>query len=368
MFTKRDFEKQMYLLEKMVETSNDIEIVTKTFESLEDFAKSSGLTKETKELQFLKCKFYYNSYQYTNALQVSSNALELYIEEKDDNKVARIYNILGACYHMLMLFDQALIYYTKAYDIVVEKNIIDKDKIKIEAIFNLILCYRKIYRSDMVLQYINIFKELNGENLYFQDFFHRVALVEANTYRDIKNYKKADELYKSLLQNGVDGIDGNTLFLIYDNYILLYIEQGQLTEALRYIEKAFQLKESVGNDYIPWIFLTKAKCLMALEKYSESLNVLKYGLTLAEGICTNEMIIEFQFALVQGNITVKDYDQALKYLQSVEKFMLDKQIKLRNNDLYSFYAEACCGVGEVTKGIEYISKVRKDYLSIHNLG
>jgi len=127
------------------------------------------------------------------------------------------------------------------------------------------------------------------------------------------------------------------------------------------------MKDDVTPGYVPWIFITKAKCKMKLAQYDEALETLKIGLNLARQVSTNEMIIEFLFTLVQLNITLKDYESALVELQKVEKFILDNNIKLNNNDLYSFYAEACCGVGEVAKGIEYISKVRKDYISIQRL-
>jgi len=363
----REFNKEIQLLKTTVEAADyEVKLVTDSFQRLIDFARSQNLRKEVAELHSLRGKFYYHNFQQNLAIQDSTNAIEYYIEVKDYHEIARLYNQIGICYHMLMLPEQALNYYTRAYETAVEHNTSNKLRIAVETVNNLILCYRKLHKHDRVLQYITKYKEMDGNNPHYNLYRNEVTLVEANTYRDLKNFEMSDKIYLELLERKED-INHNTLFLIYDNYIIFHLEREQFDKANVYIEKAFEMKDDVTPGYVPWIFITKAKCKMKLAQYDEALETLKIGLNLARQVSTNEMIIEFLFTLVQLNITLKDYESALVELQKVEKFILDNNIKLNNNDLYSFYAEACCGVGEVAKGIEYISKVRKDYISIQRL-
>lgn len=49
----------------------------------------------------------------------------------------------------------------------------------------------------MVLNGIAQFKELN---YYDQDFYQRIVIIEANTYRDIQHFDKAIKLYNKMLK------------------------------------------------------------------------------------------------------------------------------------------------------------------------
>ncbi len=361
---KKDFVKTMNYLYSIMESDVlDVEYVNECFEKLMVLIRPWGLKKEMIELITLRGKFYCLTYQYNEALKDFCSALEYYLEEKDYSEVARIYNQMGMINHMLMRIDQALTYYTKAYDIASEHNIINRIRIKIEAIYNLILCYRNIQRYDMALQYVIMFKEIEWNHPMYDIYNHQVMLMEGNTYREIKNFEKAEKIYFKLLQKART-LDNNTLFLVYESCSIHYREQGQVDKALNYIDKALKMKSSVKASYIPNILIAQAKCQMLLKRSVEAINTLKDGLEKAEKIYKNEMIIDFHFTLAQVYIRLDKLDIALKYIQDIEKVIIENNIEFKMYDLYSFYSEIYCRLGNVTKGLEYITKTRKNYLDI----
>jgi len=234
---RRIIEEEIIHSQPIIKTKNvDETLINRSFDKMVDLANQWGLQKEVADLYILKGEYYYYSFQYNKALKDYSDGLEYYMAAKDYGQVARIYNFIGAAYHMMTLVDQALLYYTKAYDTAVEHKIENIDVIKVEAVFNRIICYRKIYKYDMALQQIYIFKELKSDEPNFSTRMDNVILMEANTHRDLKNYERAERLYHRLLGKG-DRLEPNTLFLVYDNLTVLYRELSETQKALEYIER-----------------------------------------------------------------------------------------------------------------------------------
>ncbi len=362
----REVKEEIEYLQTLIESGHiNTKLIYMTFDKILKLVEQWDMKQELIELRYLKGRFYYKSYLYNKALEECSNVLEYYIEVRDYSEVARTYNFMGACYYMQMMMDQALNYYSKAYDTAIEHSTANKARIKVEAVFNIIICYRKIHRYDMALQFINMFKEIEWDNPLYEYYNNQTIILEANTYRDLRNYERSEKLYEKLMQKH-KVLDKDILFLLYDNYTIFYMEQGKIQKALNYVDKAIKILKGVRPDYIPWIYITKARCLVLAGRYDEALNTLNEGLVLAEDFTENEMIIDFHFTLSQVYIKLNDFNNALMHLKDGEKIIIDNNIKLKRNDLYSFYIEVYIGLGESSKSIEYASKIRKDYLALKN--
>jgi len=74
------------------------------------------------------------------------------------------------------------------------------------------------------------------------------------------------------------------------------------------------------------------------------------------------MIIEICFTFVDVYIKLKDYPTALEYLQKVDKIITDNDVKLKNQDLYSFYSDIYMWMGDKEKASKYHKKLRQSYL------
>ncbi|WP_026476262.1 helix-turn-helix domain-containing protein [Alkaliphilus transvaalensis] len=313
------------------------------------------------ELLLIRGEFYHKNYKYKDAIKDLSEALVYYMQEKDYGIVARIYNFIGICYYMLMLVDQALIYYIKAYDTAIE-NDVSPDIVNTHTIIlNLILAYRKIERYDMALHYLNLLKKIDVD--YIVSFRHqiKIGILEANTYRDLKNFPKAERMYNKLLQKAGE-IENYYLIVIYDNLSILNLQCGNIERALFYINKAFKLINATKPSDLLGIILTKAQCEMKLGNISNASKALQEGLIIAKEVSMNEMIIDYHFAIVELYIIQKDYNNALNQLEIVEKLIMKNEIKLKINELYSFYGQVYCLIEEGEKAISYMLKIRKGYL------
>ncbi len=342
--------------------SVDEKLINRSIQKMVELANQWGLKKEVADLHVLRGEFYYYSFRYNSALKDYSHALEYYLEGKDYGEVARMYNFIGAAYHMMMLVDQAIIYYTKCYETAVEYETDNINRLKVESVYNLILCYRKINKYDMAIQQINIFKELKWDDPLFHFYNDNVMLVEANTYRDLKNHERAEKLYQRLL-NKKERLEPNTLFLVYDNLTVLYREIGEIGKALEYIDMAFELKNRVELVYIANLYLQQAKCYMAIGESEKVLKILSNGLIIAEKVAMKDIVVELHFASVQMHLKLKDYYSALNHLQKVEKFILENNIKDKTSELNSFFIEVYFALEETNKCMEYVTRMRHDYLN-----
>ncbi|WP_026476516.1 tetratricopeptide repeat protein [Alkaliphilus transvaalensis] len=360
----REVKEEIKHLQSIIDSGKvDAKLIMPYFDKLLGITKEWDLTPEEMELIVLRGRLYYKTFQYVEALKDYSDALPYYLQVKDHYQVARIYNLMGTCNHMLMRIDQALNYYLKSYDTVIENNIENSERLIIESLANLVLSYRKLNQFDMALKYINLFKELGSAHSIYKKISDEILLAEGNTYRDIRNYEKATRIYDRLLSMEED-IDKNLLFLVYDNYATLYQEQGKDGAALACMEEALKMKDDIAPRYIPRGLLVQAKCQFILKKYDEAICTLNEGLILSKNLLDNEMIIKFQFALIQTFLENRDYNSVLYHLNNSETFMQQHDIKTEEKDLYSFYAEVYCRLGETDRAIEYISKTRTDYLAM----
>ncbi len=365
----KEVKEDLTYIQTLLDTGKiDIKLMTPIFDKLLGLVNQWALRKEKAELLFLRGKFNYFAYQYNNAIKDFTEVVAYYIEDKNHAEVARIYNLIGASYQMLMIIDQAINYYTKAYDITLEHNTDNRELIRLLTTKNLIMCYRKMKRYDIAIQYINRFKEEEWED---QSLYHKfnveIMLLEANTFRDMTNFVKAEQSYSKLIE--IKGeLNEEILFLTYENYASLLLMIKKLDRALKYIDKALELKDKVkvNNFSTLWIYLTKSKAYMRSGRISKVFNVLKEGLILAEEFNNMELMIDFHFTLTQTYIFLENYEEALKQLNIVEKYIIQNKIKTKENDLNIFYAEVYCKAGETDKGVEYMLKVRKDYFALSN--
>ncbi len=364
--TKEIHEDLAFLKEQVALKNCDLKLTSQAIDKIMGLVNQWNLHKEKMELLLIRGDFFYYSYQYNCAIRDYSDVLIYYVEEKRYDDMAKVYNYIGSCYHMLMMIDQAINNYSKAYDITVEHNILNKEKIRMQASLNLIICYRKIQKYDMALQNINKLKETQWKNnQFYNKYYGQLFLLEANTYRELNNNERAEKLYNKLIQMQ-DELSVNTLFLAYENYAICCIKYNEIEKALDNVEKAFNLIEQVNPNESLWIYLTKSKCYLESDRYDKALDTLNEGIVLARELNNNEMVINFRFTLAETYILLKDYDNALNHLRDAEKFIIKSNINAKENDLNILLGEVYCLAGEVEKGVEYMTKARKSYLSINH--
>ncbi|WP_026476117.1 helix-turn-helix domain-containing protein [Alkaliphilus transvaalensis] len=360
---RREIKTELDYLNSIIETEKiEEKLIIPNFESLLALTEEWDIKEDGMAVIALRGKCYYSLYKYNQALKDLSTVLEYYIEVKNYGEVARIYNFMGSCYYMQMAIDRGLDYFAKSYEIAVQHDIHNKSRVKIEAVFNMVLCYRKLEKFDMVIQNINLFKSLDHDYEVYDYFNDQVTLLEANTYRDVGNFEKAEKLYEKLIQRGSE-INVNTLFLAYINISIFYRENQKVNSALDYINKGIEIAEKIEDNYYkPVLFKHEAICYVIFKNYTKVIELLEMGLIEAQKIERKDTIIDIYFAFVELYIRLEDYNKALYYLQQVEKVITDNNIKTKVNELYSFYIDVYISLGDIEKSKMYTAKMRSVYL------
>ncbi len=256
------------------------------FEPLLNLAKEWSLRREVAKINFLKGQYHYHLCEYYKSANDYFSALEYYIEVKDYEKIAALYLKLGNNSFMLEHIQEALVHYQKSYFLTIEKNP-ENEKSQIYALYNIILCYRKLKNYNLVFEAIENIRKYELSQFIFDD----IVLIEANNYLDLELYDKAEKLYNKLLKKGPDN---RLKMLIFDSLTTLYINKEQYDIAFDYAMRSLELKNEVDRKYTPNIIATTA---LSYHKLGRSQEAIKF---INEYLQNNSMhIVEKKHILLQ---------------------------------------------------------------------
>ncbi|GAB6086065.1 helix-turn-helix domain-containing protein [Alkaliphilus crotonatoxidans] len=281
--------------------------------NLIEFAQEWKLDSVVAELQMTRGRFYYDTYQYNEALQDFFCALAYYLKKEQYEKVASLYNLIGISHYSLMLIEQALLYFAQLEDILYLHKPQNYDRMKMLLVINRVLCYRRQKKYDMVLNGIAQFKELN---YYDQDFYQRIVIIEANTYRDIQHFDKAIKLYNKMLKKP-EKLTTDNLMLVYENLAELYEIKEDYEKSMYYAALAYDYQDKVNNFYIPYLFLLKAKLNFKLNKIDKAVELINQGLMIAEKVSGVDKLIDLHFLQMEIDLQTKQYFNNLHQLEKL---------------------------------------------------
>ncbi|MBM7616297.1 helix-turn-helix domain-containing protein [Alkaliphilus hydrothermalis] len=360
---KKEVRKNIEHLDKAIKSSRvEEELIRNTFDKVIELVDAWKLEGEKIELQILRGNFYYNNYQYKEALKDYLDVLDQSIKSRDYGQIASMYISIGTTYQMQKMMDSAIVHFVKASDIAIANNTANKNQVLAYSLYNQILCYKKMKRYDLILSHITIFKDIKWEEQLHKVFYNQVLLIEAVTYRELKNYEKAIKIFEKLKEE--KQLDFKTQFLLYKNYALLFRDKGKIENALQCIQKAFDIKEFVDLNYTPALYLHQATCYSLLGEQDKVINLLENGLKLAEMVSKKHFAIDLRFAFVELYLEKKDYFNALIHAKEAEKSINENEVKSKLQDLYGYYIEIYNKLGEVERVNEFsIQMRRKNYFA-----
>ncbi|WP_026478399.1 helix-turn-helix domain-containing protein [Alkaliphilus transvaalensis] len=359
---RQDIRKNIDELKEAVKTGAlDEKLIHHNFKQLAESIIKFNFKDELMEFKILRGTFFYNNDQYQEALKDYLDALSYANEIKAFNKVAWLHILIGKTYKMQSLVDTAIIHFIKSLDITCINESYDSEKIKAYSNFNLVICYEIKRRHDLIFSHINSFRKLNWNDPEFKIFSDRLELIEANTYRVIGNYIRAAAIYDKLLE--AKGLDLETMFLIYQNYTLLALEEGNAQKGLEYNAKAKNLKEQIDISQQSALLLYEARCYNLLEKHKKVFELLEFAVKLVERVPNKHLIVDIHFALIEAFMQYKDFCKVETYLNEVEKIIFKKELKNRVSELNSYYIDYYIEIGDRKKAREYSKMIRsKNYL------
>jgi two-component sensor histidine kinase len=176
------------------------------------------------------------------AIKQFIEAIALFEELKDDNKLARCYSQMGICYFLQYQYDNALLYYSKAIDIY-KKAHNTKDLADVLINQGIVFTYTdKLNEAEKnYLQALDIYRAFNNM-AGLSPAYNSLAKI----YYTRKEYKKAIENYKRSEQYSIAANNPYNLITTYNSLALCYKALSQYNEAKQYSEKSIELSKKIG--------------------------------------------------------------------------------------------------------------------------
>lgn len=186
---------------------------------------------------------YYDLENYPEALKYFKKALSYFIINKDERREGGVYNNIALVYYELDSIDLAVNYYNQALAIKEKYG----NRLDVATIYhNLGLVYMHIRQVDKAVEYLKSSKDIFVELGYDK--------YAANTTNNIGRAYYRSQHYEDALKYFKDGLEEarnqNSAFLMMDNYKYqadCYAKLGNFTEAYRYSNEYFNLKDSLLN-------------------------------------------------------------------------------------------------------------------------
>lgn len=340
----------------IIESKNesDYQHVHESFNKMLSLAKEWKLRDKEAEVLTARGTYYYDCNRLNAAMIDYANALEYYIEVREENPIADLYIKISNCHIKMGFIDQALFYCDKAYALSQDVKLANSSEIKGQALYNKIRCYIAEKRYDLALQEIDRYKDVKGIS---EKKLEEVLLIEANTYLSLRNYEKAKRIYDKLL-NKAEDMPLDKLARIYCESANLYKLTGDHQEAREQIEKAASLKNRINIQDLPQYFLALAKGYQSINEIDKAI------ISLEEGIEASKLERD-DATLVVSLIAIAEIYRMQNKLELAEIKLLqaESQLEIKNNkmklrEIYTLLGELYSEMGSFEKGKLYFRKIK----------
>ena len=170
-----------------------------------------------------------------------NEALSIWLEFGDTNKVAGTYNNIGLVLKSLGRYEQALSSYEKA--LVISRDVADKQQ-EVEALSNKGVALSEIKKYDQAIstyeQAINLSKELQDKAVETNNLINLAGI-----YNEINDLAKGEQIYLSALKNGYEL---ENMQLIWPALLGLgdnYEKHEKFDKALHFYDQALSIVETM---------------------------------------------------------------------------------------------------------------------------
>lgn len=199
------------------------------------------------------------------------------VKDKNSTEYIRALNLLGASYNIQSNFSQALDVYKEALEIAVKIN----DTTRIASIYNnLGIANMKMGNYNEALDYL--LKSMSYYDKINEDLLQTRTLSNIGLlYMEINNFEKAKFHFQQALAGYQKHSDSVAIANVYTNTGILFSKTGQTDSAFIYLDQAIDLNYRIKNQYgLSVVFAGKANvyndigdATHAIEFYAKSLKV-----------------------------------------------------------------------------------------------
>jgi tetratricopeptide (TPR) repeat protein len=221
-------------------------------------------------------------------------------------------------------------------------------------------------RVDDLTHSIKSFRE--GETIASRHRFQREIREEykdilngiAITYTFFADYDKALEYnFKSLLLHEEDNNKGD-ISIVLNNIGLVYFKLKNYLSALEYYEKSLQYKlESDDHFDLDRLLINMGLCYNQIKDFPQAQNRINEAFQVCAADCSNEIMIEGQFALGVSFYGMKDYSNALKHFQESLKISTEIGNKRFQTENLIYIAHVHVNQRDTGKAIDVLNQVEE---------
>ncbi|ADD02208.1 transcriptional regulator, XRE family [Thermoanaerobacter italicus Ab9] len=285
-------EAEYYCIQKLnqINTLEDLNELKEIFEIADEYK-----IKRVTALGYIKIgDVMYNNQNFQEAFINYHKALDILLLNNIKDQLPYVYNMLGASKAGLLESSEAIMYFNKALEYAEEMNDIE---IKIKASYNNALCYRCTSKPAVSIDYIQkCLSVLDKE----KDFEHYVYIksIEANCYRDMKEYDKALEIFRGLVEE-INDNNNPLLGFLYTNIGEIYMKKNDFEKSLEYFNEAERIRRVKDKNLLSHTLIEKANLYIKMGLYKEARSLLEEGIEISYRNKDMEYIVKGSYLLVE---------------------------------------------------------------------
>jgi tetratricopeptide (TPR) repeat protein len=252
-----------------------------------------------------------------------------------------------------MEFIEALVYFEKANSY---ENIYNDNKVEVNSLFNIALCYRRLSKFSNAISYANkCIDKVNDKDE--PDKFIYASMIKFNSYMGNGDYESALELSEQLM-TWMEDKSGPVAALVYNNIANVYLEKGDLNKSMEYFNKSQEIRKVKEPERLSHTIIDKSRAYIKQGLNMEASMLLQLGIDMTMKYNDQDYLLRAYYSLIEVYYSLEDFNNVENtYIKIVDI------IKGRNNsELLKIYLEISkfyIKIGSLSKAEEYIELSQK---------
>lgn len=250
----------------------------------------------------------------------------------------RALNLLGASYNIESNFTQALDIYQQALEIAVKLD----DTLRISNLYNnLGIANLKIGNYNEALDFL--LKAMHYYDLILDEdskssTINNIGLL----YMEIKNYDKALSYFRQAYDYALKRQDSLSISNSLTNFGVFYSNIGETDSAFKYMDKSIALNKRIDNQYgLTVVYVAKANAHNSLKDYEKARDLFNESLQVAKKLNHSYQIATANFGIASACLNLNEFDKSLQYanqaMQVAQEGNHEKIIATNHNILAEIY-------------------------------
>ena len=266
------------------------------------------------EEQFIKSNIYY------------IKALENYIKETNDFKIAEVYLKVGR--NKIVLKDyQEGIYYNIHAKLILDENNIKDINLHNRILYNNALAYKNL---DQYVECLESLENLEATSEYLNKSQHLdILLLKGNVYFRKKEYKMAEKIYEQIIDMSEEeqlDLKASAYFNMGEIYLKKY---NKIENAMEYFHKCMHIELIIENYNLVDTYLNLGRCYRAMGDYENEALFLNKSLEAGKQWKNHISLVEVYKEILQFYIR-NDKEEELDNLVEEIKGLIDKKEEMRD--------------------------------------